>query len=54
MYSHGSGAATVDRGKHRRCIELRKHVLSEAEPVVWREGNTDRLVTRETVRYGGV
>ncbi len=26
---------SVDRGKHRRAIELRKHHIPEAELVVW-------------------
>jgi RNA-directed DNA polymerase len=45
---------SVDRGKHRRAIELRKHHIPEAELVVWREGNMRRRGKRVTSRSGGV
>ena len=45
---------SVDRGKHRRCIELRKHYIPEAEPVGWREGNTFGGVMRVVECSGGV
>ena len=45
---------SVDRGKHRRAIELRKHRIPEAELVVWREGNTGRSAKRGASCSGGV
>ncbi len=45
---------SVDRGKHRRAIELRKHLNPEAEQVLRREGNTGRNDMRETPCSGGV
>ncbi len=45
---------SVDRGKHRRAIELRKHHIPEAELVGWREGNTGRDDMRDPVCSGGV
>ena len=45
---------SVDRGKHRRAIELRKHLIPEAELVVWREGNMGRSDKRGVSCSGGV
>ena len=48
------GWGSVDRGKRRRCIELRKHPFPEAEPVDWREGHTKARVKRVRLCSGGV
>jgi len=45
---------SVDRGTHRRAIELRKHLLPEVELVGWCENNTYRCVMRVAVCSGGV
>jgi hypothetical protein len=45
---------SVDRGKHRRAIELRKHQIPEAELVEWREGNTGHRDMRVVCCSGGV
>ena len=45
---------SVDRGKHRRAIELRKHLIPEAELVAWREGNMGRSDKRGASCSGGV
>jgi len=45
---------SVDRGKRRRAIELRKHLIPEAELVTWREGNTGRSEKRVASCSGGV
>ena len=37
---------SVDRGTHRRAIELRNHLLPEVELVGWRENNTDLIRDR--------
>ena len=44
---------SVNSGKHRRAIELRKHQLPEAELVAWREGNTGHSVKRAVSCSGG-
>jgi hypothetical protein len=48
------GWGSVDRGKRRRGIELRKHLFLEAEPVDWREGNTVDDDKRVVERSSGV
>jgi len=45
---------SVDRGKRRRAIELRKHLFPEAELVVWREGKTGHRDMRVVSCSGGV
>lgn len=45
---------SVDRGKRRRGIELRKHLIPEAEQVDCGEGNTFDGVMRVVERSGGV
>jgi len=45
---------SVSSGKHRRAIELRNHLIPEAELVGWREGNTGSNVMRVAVCSGGV
>ena len=45
---------SVDRGKHRQAIELRKHHIPEAELVAWREGETGRCDKRVAPCSGGV
>ena len=45
---------SVDRGKHRRAIELRKHLFPEAELVIWREGKTGHRDKRVVSCSGGV
>ena len=45
---------SVDRGKHRRAIELRKHYILEAELVVWREGKIGHSDKRVVSCSGGV
>ncbi len=45
---------SVDRGKHRRAIELRNHPFPEAELVVVREGNTRHREKRAVSCSGGV
>ncbi len=45
---------SVDRGKHRRAIELRKHPFPETELVGWREGKTWHRDMRVVPCSGGV
>jgi hypothetical protein len=52
--SPARGWGSVDSGKCRRGIELRKHLIPEAEPVDWREGNTFDGGKRVVERSGGV
>ena len=45
---------SVDRGKHRRAIELRNHLIPEAELVGWCEGKTGHRDMRGMFCSGGV